>query len=87
MEIKFQNGANLKKIAIFDLLFTSFNHQGKDTKIPSAHISHTYTYFAHPIDFFALPILQKLRIYHVWFLVAVPPSVDSFLRHFGEINK
>ena len=21
--------------------------------------SHTYTYFAHPIDFFALPILKK----------------------------
>ena len=21
--------------------------------------SHTYTYFAHPIDFFALPVLKK----------------------------
>ena len=25
---------------------------------------HTYTYFAHPIDFFNLPIFSKLRIYH-----------------------
>ena len=30
------------KRAIFDLLFTFFSHQGKVTKIPSAHISLTY---------------------------------------------
>ena len=41
---------------------------------------HTYKYFAHPIDFFALPILQNLRIYHVWFLFDVTPSVDFFFR-------
>ena len=76
-----------KKRAIFDLLFTFYSHQGKDTKIPSAHISLTYTYFAHPIDFFALPILQKLQIYHVWFFFDVTPGVDSFSRHFGAINK
>ena len=52
--------------AIFDLLFTFFSHQGKVTKI-LWHISHshTYMYFAHPIDFFALPILKKIRIYKV----------------------
>ena len=52
---------SFEKRAIFDLLFTFFSHQGKVTKIPSAHISLTYiyTYFAHPIDFFALPILKK----------------------------
>ena len=44
-------------------------------------------YFAHPIDFFAFPILQKLRIYHVWFLFGVTPGVDSFSRHFGATNK
>ena len=49
--IKFQNSAHLKK-AIFDLLFTFFSHQGKVSKIPSAHISLTYMYLAHPIDFF-----------------------------------
>ena len=80
LEIKFQNGAHLKKRTIFDLIFTFFSHQGKDTTIPSAHISHTYTYFA-------LTILQKLQIYHVWFLFGVTPSVDSFSRHFGAINK
>ena len=64
-----------------------FSHQGRDTKIPSAYISliHTYTYFAHPIDFFALPILQKIRIFHLWFLFGVTPGVDSYSRHFGAI--
>ena len=33
---------SFEKRAIFDLLFTFFSHQGKVTKIPSAHISHTY---------------------------------------------
>ena len=41
-KIKFQSGAHLKKRAIFDLLFTFSSHQGKVTKIPSAHISNTY---------------------------------------------
>ena len=41
LEIKFQNGAHLKKMVIFDLLFTFSSHQGK-LKIPSAHISLTY---------------------------------------------
>ena len=33
---------SFEKRAIFDLLFTFFSHQGKDTKFPSAHISLTY---------------------------------------------
>ena len=47
--------------AIFDLLFTFFSHQGKVTKIPSAHLTHihTYTYFAHPIDLFCLTNFEK----------------------------
>ena len=48
------------KKGYFDLLFTFFSYQGKVIRIPSAHShSHTYMYFAHPIDFFALPILEK----------------------------
>ena len=73
--------------AIFDLLFKFFSHQGKDTKIPSAHISLTCTYFTQPMDFFAIPILQKLQICHVWFLFGVTPDVDSFSCHFGVINR
>ena len=48
-EIKFQNGAHLKRRTIFDLLFTFFSHQGKLQKILQ-HLSHshTYTYFAYP---------------------------------------
>ena len=62
------------------------------------HISHSRTimYFAHPIDFFALPILKKKerkkkkkkkRIYQVWFLFGIISGVDSYSRHFGTINK
>ena len=54
------------------------------------HISqtHTHTYFAHPIHFFALPILKKkIWIYQVRFLFGVSPGVDSYSRHFGTINK
>ena len=32
---------SFEKSAIFDLLFTFFSHQGRVTKIPSSHISHT----------------------------------------------
>ena len=49
--------------------------------------SHTYTYFAHPIDFFAWPILKKMQIYQVRFLFGMSPGVDSYSRHFRTINK
>ena len=49
--------------------------------------SHTYTYFAHPIDFFVLPILKKIRIYQIRFLFGMSSGVDSYSRHFGTINK
>ena len=68
-----------EKRAIFDLLFTFFSHQGKVTKIPSAHISLTYmyTYFAHPIDIFCLTnFLKKYEFIRygfslVWVLVLI----------------
>ena len=81
---------SFEKRAIFDLLFTFFSHQGKVTKLPSAHSSLTYIhtrYFAHHIDFFALPILKKIRIYQIRFLFGMSPGVDSYSRHFGTINK
>ena len=60
MEIKFQNGAHLKKRAIFDLLFTCFSHHGKVTKIPSAHISLTYIHvFCSPYWLFCLTNFEK----------------------------
>ena len=45
--------------------------------------------FAHPIDFFALPILEgkKIRIYQVWFLFGMIPGVDSYSHHFETINE
>ena len=75
MENRFQNGSHFEKKGYFDLLFTFSSHQGKDTDIPLADISRTY--LAHPIVFFAIPIFQKLRIYHVWFFFDTTPDVDS----------
>ena len=51
---------SFEKKAIFDLLF-NFLVTSKKVQQFLQHIyhSHTYTYFAHPIDFFALPILKK----------------------------
>ena len=71
---------SFEKGAIFDLLFTFFSHQGKSQKFLQ-HISHshTYTYFAHPIDFFCLTNFEKkIRIYQTWFLFGMSSSVDSF---------
>ena len=51
---------SFEKRAIFDLLFTLSSHQGKLQKF-LLHISHshTYTYFAHPIDIFCLTNFEK----------------------------
>ena len=87
LEFKFQNGAHLKK----GLFLTYFSHflviREKLQKILQHIYSHTYMHVAHPIDFFALPILKKVRIYQVWLLFGVNPGVDSYSRHFGTINK
>ena len=80
---------SFEKRAIFDLLFTYFSYQGKVTKIPSAHISLTYKHvFCSPYWLF-LPyqFWKKIWVYQVWFLFGMIPGVDSYLRHFGTINK
>ena len=80
---------SFKKRAIFDLLFTFFSHQRKVTKIPSTHISLTYIHvFCSPYWLF-LPyqFWKKIRIYQARFLFGMSPGVDSYLRHFGTINK
>ena len=53
---------SFEKRAIVDLLFTFFSHQGKVTKIRSAHISLIYIHtriLLTLLTFFALPILKK----------------------------
>ena len=78
-----------EKSAIFDLLFTFFSHQGKVTKIPSAHISLTYidVFCSSLLTFFALPILKKIQICQIRFLFGISHSFDSHSRHFVTINK
>ena len=89
LEIKFQNGAHLKK----GLFLTYFSHclvtRKKVQKIlQNIYHSHTYTYFAHPIDFFCLTNFEeKIRIYQVRFPFGMSPGNDSYSRHFGTINK
>ena len=87
LEIKFQNGAHMKKRAIFDLLFTFLvTREALQKFLQHISHSHTYMYFAYPIDFFALPILKKIPIYQVWFLFGIIPGVDSYSRHFGKLQ-
>ena len=51
--IKISKWRSFEKRAVFDLLFTFFSHQGKVTKIPSAHISLTYIHvFCSPFWLF-----------------------------------
>ena len=60
---------SFEKWAIFDLLFTFFSHQGKITKIPSAHISLTYIHvFCSPYWLFLLyQFWKKIQIYQIRF--------------------
>ena len=55
LEIKFQNGAHLKK-GLFLTYFSHFLVTREKLQKFLQHISqtHTYMYFAHPIDFFWL---------------------------------
>ena len=48
--------------------------------------SHTYTYFAHPIDFFCLTNFEKNTNLSDTVLFGMSPGVDSYSRHFGTIN-
>ena len=88
MEIKFQIGAHLKK-GLFLTYFSHFLVTREKLQKFLQHISHshTYTYFAHPIDFFRLTNFEKIRIYQLWFLFGMSPGVDSYSHHFGAINK
>ena len=55
------NGTQFLKRAIFDLLFTFFSHQGKNTKVPSANISLTYIpVFCSPYWLFYLTNFAKI---------------------------
>ena len=54
------NWRSFEKLAIFDLLFTFFSHQGKVAKIPSAHISLTYIHiFCSPYWLFCITNFEK----------------------------
>ena len=60
LEIKFQNGAHLKK-GLFLTYFSHFLVTREKLQKFLQHISHShrYTYFAHPIDSFCLTNFEK----------------------------
>ena len=88
MEIKFKDGAHLKK-GLFLTYFSHFVVTREKLQKFLQHIyhTHTYTYFAHPIDLFCPTNFEKIRIYQIRFLFGVSPGVDSYSRHLGTINK
>ena len=70
------------------IVFFFGNHISKCRSFEKgANLGLLFTFFSSPIDFFALPIVKKIRIYQVWFLFGVIPGVESNLSHFGTINK
>ena len=73
LEIKFQNDAHLKKEDFFDLLFTFLVTREKLHKFLQ-HISHshTHTYFAHIIDFFAFKNTNLSGMIPVVFFLFAP---------------
>ena len=82
--------SSFEKRAIFYLLFTFSIVTREKLQKFLQHIpqTHTYTYFAHPIDFFCLTNFEKkMRIYQARFLFGMSPRVDSYSHHFGTVNK
>ena len=74
-EIKFQNGAYLKK----GLFLTHFSHflvtRESYKNSFSTYLTHIYTRILLTLlTFFALPILKKIRIYQVRFLFGMSPG-------------
>ena len=79
---------SFEKRAIFDFSHFLVTREKLQKFLQHISHSHTYTYFAHPIDFFCLTNFEKkIRIYQVRFLFGMSPGVDSYSRHFGTINR
>ena len=80
LEIKLQNGANLNKKMLFLTYFSHLLVNREKFQKFFQHISHshTYMYFAHPINFFCLINFEEKKYYFirygfslVWVLVLI----------------
>ena len=89
--------SNFKMVLIWkkkkkELLLIYFSHffsyQGKDTKNSfSTYPTYIHTHILLTLfTFLPSQILQKLGIYHVWFLFGTTPGVDCFSCPFGAQN-
>ena len=74
-------GRSFVKKGLFLTYFSHFLVTRESYKKFLQHISHshTYTYSAHPIDFFALPILKKKIQIYIRFLFGMSPSLVLIL--------
>ena len=90
LEIKFQNGAHLKKKGLFLTYFSHFLVTRESYKNSfRTYLTHIRTCILLTLLTFCLTNFEKkkIQIYQVRFLFSVIPGVDSYLRHFGTINK
>ena len=76
--------------------FHIFSHQGKVTKIPSAHISLTYIHvFRSPYWLFYLTNFEKKKKYEfirydfslVWVLALIPPPSVDLLQKMAPVDE
>ena len=74
---------------IFDLLLNFVVTRESYKNSFSTYLTHVHTHILLTLlTFFALPILKKkMQIYQVRSLFGMSPGVDSYLRHFGAINR
>ena len=88
MENKFENNAYLKK-GYFGPTFRMVPSEKRKKFLRHISHLHKYTYLAHPIDFFAFPILQKKYEFIMYGFSLVRFMVLIFIcaNDFGAINK
>ena len=79
---------SFEKRAFFDLSHFLVTREKLQKFLQHISHSHTYTYFAQPIDFFCLTNFEKnTNLSGTVSLFGMSPGVDSYSRHFGTINK
>ena len=86
LEIKLQNGAHLKK-GLFLTYFSHFLVTREKLQKFLQHISHshTYTYFAHPIDLFCLTNFEKNTnlsdTVSLWYVILIHAILEQSINY------
>ena len=87
----FENQTSKWRLFQKGLILTYFSHflvtREKTQKSFSIYLTYIHTRILPTLLTFCLTEFAKLLINHVWFLFDATPDVDSYLCHFGAINK